>query len=68
MLNHIANLEAEDGINKGEPPEPPRTLEQQMDDIKKNPVFLARHDKGHKALMVEYNDLCRKIALSRQAT
>jgi hypothetical protein len=65
MLNHIANLEAEDSIGTGAPPEPPKTLDQQMEDIKGNPAFIEKFNKDHKAVMVEYNELCKKIALSR---
>jgi hypothetical protein len=67
MLNHIANLEAEDGINRGAAPVAPKTLDQQMQDIKANPAFLNKFDPGHKALMVEFNELNRKIVASRQA-
>jgi hypothetical protein len=67
MLNHIANLEAEDGIGGGAPPEPPKSLAQQLEDMKSNPAFMDKFDRGHKALMVEYNDLNRRIAISKQA-
>jgi hypothetical protein len=67
LLNHIANLEAEDGIGSGAPPEPPKSLDQQMEDIKSNPAFMDKFNKDHKALMVQYNALNQKIAISKQA-
>jgi hypothetical protein len=67
MLNHIANLEAEDGIGTSSPPEPPKTLDQQLEDIRSNPAFLDKFAKGRKALMAEYAELNRKIAINKQA-
>lgn len=67
MLNHIANLEAEDGINKGAEPVAVKTLDQQMQDIKDNPAFMDKFNRGHKALMTEFQDLNRRIVQSRQA-
>jgi len=67
MLNHIANLEAEDSINRPAEPVASKTLDQQMQDIKDNPAFMDKFDRGHKALMVEFQELNRKIVASRQA-
>jgi hypothetical protein len=67
LLNHIANLEAEDGIGSGAPADLPKSLEAQMEEITKDPRFTNRLAPNRKELMVRYSELNRKIAQSRQA-
>jgi hypothetical protein len=67
LLNHISNLEAEDGINKGGQPPVEKSLQQQLEEIKADPAFLSKFDPKHKEVMAKYMDLNRKIANSGQA-
>lgn len=67
LLNHIANIEKEDGIvpNGGAPVV--KTLQEQLADIKADPAFLNKFAPGRKELMARFMEVNQKIAASENA-
>jgi hypothetical protein len=67
LLDHIAKLEAEDGIRPGSPPTPDKSPQQELDELKKSKSFLDKFDRDHKKTMARFMELNQIIADSGQA-
>ena len=67
MLNHIANLEAEDGIAPGGVRPVTKSLQEQLSEIQANPAFMKKLHPEHKALHAKFMEINHEIANSGQA-
>lgn len=67
LLNHIANLEAEDGVAPGGPAPVTKSLQEQLDEIKADPAFMNKFAPGRKELMERFKRINQEIANSGQA-
>ncbi len=67
LLNHIANIEKEDGIAPGGPPVAAKTLQEQLAEIKANPAFLDKFAPGRKELMANFMRVNQEMANTGQA-
>ncbi len=67
MLVTINERTSEDVITPQPPPAPPKSLQDQLKDIKENPAYMDKFHADHKAVMVQYMALNQEIANSGQA-
>ena len=67
MLLTIANSDSEDTLTSGTPPQPAKTPQNELEEIKKNPAFTDKFHQDHKAVMKRFMDVNVQIANSGQS-